>query len=163
MLYEETTVTGSAPARSTTAVLAALAVGALAAAGLGGSFATTAPQVVDAAATVSAPTATASTATASSALPTTPAAAAPVAASAPAAAVVPVVAPVAAPAPAVAPVPVTYVVQPGDTLSAIAAWFEAHGYGALYRANAAVIGANPDLIRPGQVLVVSAAGVSTNG
>jgi nucleoid-associated protein YgaU len=160
MLHEETTVTGSAPARSTTAVLAALAAGALAAAGLGGSFAWTTPQVVDAAATVAVPTATA---TAPSAVPTTVPAAAPVPESAPAAAVVPAGAPVAAPAPAAAPAPVTYVVLPGDTLSAIAAWFEAHGYGDLYRANAAVIGANPDLIRPGQVLVVSSAGVSTNG
>lgn len=53
--------------------------------------------------------------------------------------------------------------QPGDVLSATAAWFETHGYGALHRANAAVIGADPDLIRPGKVLLVCSAGVSTGG
>lgn len=49
---------------------------------------------------------------------------------------------------------VTYTVQPGDNLTIIANWFKLHGYQDLYNANKAVIGSNPNLIRPGQVLVV---------
>jgi LysM repeat protein len=56
--------------------------------------------------------------------------------------------------------PMTYTVQPGDTLSAIAAWFKLHGYGDLYAANAAVIGADPNLIRPGERITISSAGAS---
>ncbi len=50
---------------------------------------------------------------------------------------------------------VTYTVKPGDTLSGIAEWFKLHGYGALYAANAKVIGANPNLIFPGQRITIS--------
>jgi nucleoid-associated protein YgaU len=48
-----------------------------------------------------------------------------------------------------------YVVQPGDTLSGIAARFAVRGgWPALYAANRDVIGPDPDLIRPGTVLVL---------
>ena len=73
-----------------------------------------------------------------------------------------------APAPAAPPVtvkpqaataaeqaPVSYTVKPGDNLSDIAAWFELNGFGGLYEANRSVIGANPDLIRPGQTFTVT--------
>jgi nucleoid-associated protein YgaU len=50
---------------------------------------------------------------------------------------------------------VTYVVKRGDTLSGIAGWFKLHGYGALYAANAKVIGANPNLIVPGEHITIS--------
>jgi nucleoid-associated protein YgaU len=50
---------------------------------------------------------------------------------------------------------ITYVVKRGDNLSIIAAWFHLHGYGALYDANRAVIGANPNLIFPGQRITIS--------
>jgi nucleoid-associated protein YgaU len=63
------------------------------------------------------------------------------------------------PAPAPTPTPVVhpgeYVVKKGDTLSAIA---ESHGLGSdwqkLYHANIAVIGNNPDVIQPGETLVI---------
>ncbi len=48
----------------------------------------------------------------------------------------------------------TVTVQPGDTLSAIAARLGLPGWQRLYDANRAVIGPDPNLIRPGQVLVV---------
>lgn len=56
-------------------------------------------------------------------------------------------------APAPVPANVSYTVQPGDTLSGIAA---AHGidWHDLYNRNRAVIGDNPDLIYPGQVYVI---------
>jgi LysM repeat protein len=48
-----------------------------------------------------------------------------------------------------------YVVQPGDTLSGIAARLDVRGgWPALYAANRAVIGPDPDLIDPGAVLVL---------
>jgi LysM repeat protein len=48
-----------------------------------------------------------------------------------------------------------YVVQPGDTLSGIAARFALRGgWPALYAANRPRIGPDPDLIRPGTVLVL---------
>jgi nucleoid-associated protein YgaU len=50
---------------------------------------------------------------------------------------------------------ITYTVKPGDTLSGIAAWFWLHGYGALYEANKAVIGANPNLIFPGERITIA--------
>jgi LysM repeat protein len=56
-----------------------------------------------------------------------------------------------APAP---PGPATYTVQAGDTLSGIARKLGLGGWQALYDANRATIGGNPNLIRPGQVLVV---------
>jgi nucleoid-associated protein YgaU len=49
----------------------------------------------------------------------------------------------------------TYTVKPGDTLSGIAEWFKLHGYGDLYTANAGVIGADPNLIRPGERITVA--------
>jgi LysM repeat protein len=59
----------------------------------------------------------------------------------------------ATPAPAPAPKPTTYTVKKGDTLSSIA---RAYGttWPGLYSANRAVIGLNPNLIRPGQVLTI---------
>ncbi|MDQ2811176.1 MAG: LysM peptidoglycan-binding domain-containing protein, partial [Actinomycetota bacterium] len=50
---------------------------------------------------------------------------------------------------------ITYTVKPGDTLSGIAEWFSLHGYGALYAANMSVIGANPNLILPGERITIS--------
>src|SRR5580693_3950382 len=48
-----------------------------------------------------------------------------------------------------------YVVQPGDTLSGIAARFGVHGgWPALYAANRPLIGADPDVVRPGTVLAL---------
>jgi len=46
-------------------------------------------------------------------------------------------------------------VQPGDNLSSIAAWFRLQGYGALYDANKAVVGSNPNLIHPGQHITIA--------
>ena len=60
-----------------------------------------------------------------------------------------------APAPAATPAPQTYTVQRGDTLSAIAKRF--YGHAGEYRRIAAVNNiANPDLIHPGQQLVIPA-------
>lgn len=53
-----------------------------------------------------------------------------------------------------APLPRTYTVQPGDTLSGIAAKLGLPDWRQLYEANAGVIGPDPDLIHPGQVLAV---------
>src|SRR5258705_12280910 len=48
-----------------------------------------------------------------------------------------------------------YAVRPGDTLSGIAARFAVRGgWPALYAANRPVIGSDPDVIRPGTVLVL---------
>ncbi|WP_422327209.1 LysM peptidoglycan-binding domain-containing protein, partial [Trebonia sp.] len=48
-----------------------------------------------------------------------------------------------------------YVVRPGDTLSGIAAALDVRGgWQALYETNRAVIGADPDVIHPGTVLVL---------
>jgi len=57
---------------------------------------------------------------------------------------------------AAAPGPTTgYVVQPGDTLSSIAARFAVRGgWPTLYAANRPLIGPDPNLIRPGAVLVL---------
>jgi LysM repeat protein len=49
----------------------------------------------------------------------------------------------------------TYTVKAGDTLSGIAQWFKLHGYGALYAANEAVIGSNPNLIHPGERITIT--------
>jgi len=56
--------------------------------------------------------------------------------------------------PVAAPPPRTYTVQPGDTLSGIAATFGLDGWQRLYEVNADVIGSDPDRIYPGQVLVI---------
>ncbi len=50
--------------------------------------------------------------------------------------------------------PATYTVQAGDTLSGIAQKLGLAGWQALYDANRATIGSNPNAIKPGQVLVV---------
>jgi len=57
-------------------------------------------------------------------------------------------------------VPLTYTVVPGDNLSKIAWWFHTHGYGALYEANKAVLGDNPDLIHPGQHITITSNGMT---
>jgi len=57
-------------------------------------------------------------------------------------------------------VPLTYTVVPGDNLSKIAWWFHIHGYGALYEANKAVLGDNPDLIHPGQQITITSNGMT---
>ena len=48
----------------------------------------------------------------------------------------------------------TYTVRPGDTLSGIAAGLGMSDWRLLYEANRGVIGPDPDLLRPGQVLTV---------
>jgi nucleoid-associated protein YgaU len=48
----------------------------------------------------------------------------------------------------------TYTVRPGDTLSGIAGRLGLADWRPLYEANRKLIGADPDLIRPGQVLKV---------
>jgi LysM repeat protein len=54
-----------------------------------------------------------------------------------------------------APTAARYVVRPGDTLSGIAAALNVRGgWQALYEANRTVIGADPDVIHPGTVLVL---------
>jgi nucleoid-associated protein YgaU len=58
---------------------------------------------------------------------------------------------------------ITYTVKHGDTLSAIAAWFSLHGYGALYAANESVIGSNPNLIFPGEHITISHGVLKTSG
>ena len=50
--------------------------------------------------------------------------------------------------------PATYTVKAGDTLSGIAQKLGLAGWQALYDANRATIGGNPNLIKPGQVLVL---------
>ena len=55
---------------------------------------------------------------------------------------------------AAAKAPITYTVHRGDTLTGIAAWFKLHGYGSLYAANAKTIGANPNLIHPGERITI---------
>ena len=55
-----------------------------------------------------------------------------------------------------APEPRVYTVKPGDTLSMIAAALGLPDWRTLYEANRDVIGADPSLIRPGQVLVIPA-------
>lgn len=59
------------------------------------------------------------------------------------------------PIPTPTPKTVTYTVAPGDTLSSIADHFKIEGYQPLYDWNKTVIGQNPDLIRPGLVLIVA--------
>ena len=47
-----------------------------------------------------------------------------------------------------------YTVKRGDNLTVIAAWFHVRGYEPLYAWNKTIIGRNPDLIFPGQKIVV---------
>jgi len=56
--------------------------------------------------------------------------------------------------PAPSPAARTYTVQPGDTLSQIAARLGVADWRRLYETNRGVIGADPNLIRPGQVLII---------
>ena len=53
----------------------------------------------------------------------------------------------------------TYTVRPGDSLSKIAKALmgDAKKWRALYEANKDVVGSNPDLIQPGQVLKIPTA------
>jgi hypothetical protein len=69
----------------------------------------------------------------------------------------PAPAPAPAPAPPAPPAARTYVVQPGDSLSRIAAryWEPWITWQSIYNANKGVIGGNPNLIRPGQRLVIA--------
>jgi LysM repeat protein len=65
-------------------------------------------------------------------------------------------------APATARPAARYVVQPGDTLSGIAAALAVRGgWPALYAANRNVIGPDPDVIRPGTVLALPTRAVQT--
>lgn len=59
-------------------------------------------------------------------------------------------------APAAPPPPQTYTVKPGDTLWGIATALEGGGnnWQKIYNANKGVIGGNPNLIKPGQVLTI---------
>ncbi|MCH7810854.1 MAG: LysM peptidoglycan-binding domain-containing protein, partial [Chloroflexi bacterium] len=50
--------------------------------------------------------------------------------------------------------PAKYTVEAGDTLSGIAQKLGLSGWQALYDANRATIGGDPNVIKPGQVLVV---------
>ncbi len=49
----------------------------------------------------------------------------------------------------------TYTVKAGDNLSDIAAWFKKHGFRDIYEKNKKIIGADPDLIYPGQRIVIN--------
>lgn len=62
--------------------------------------------------------------------------------------------PTPGPVPAPARQPRTYTVERGDTLSGIAAKLGLDGWQRLYEANVAVIGPDPNLIHPGQALVM---------
>jgi nucleoid-associated protein YgaU len=59
----------------------------------------------------------------------------------------------------------TYTVRPGDSLSEIAdrLWGDAERWPDLYEANRGVVGGDPDLIRPGQVLSIPQAKHDTEG
>jgi hypothetical protein len=75
---------------------------------------------------------------------------------------VPLAAPIAVAVPAGAtpgPTPGSFVVTvtPGETLSGISAWFTTNGYQAIFAANEAELGPNPNLIRPGEQIVVTPA------
>jgi hypothetical protein len=49
---------------------------------------------------------------------------------------------------------IKYAVRPGDTLSMIASCFQLNGYETLYQQNIAVLGPNPNLIYPGEVITI---------
>ncbi len=57
---------------------------------------------------------------------------------------------------------VKYTVKPGDNLTLIASWFNQRGYGLVYDWNKSVIGKNPNLIHPGQTIIVSLKGDTMN-
>ena len=61
----------------------------------------------------------------------------------------------AAPTSAAPPKEITYTVKPGDNLFLIAQWFHQNGYQPIYDWNHTIIGQDPALIRPGQVIVVA--------
>ncbi len=54
---------------------------------------------------------------------------------------------------------VFYTVKKGDTLTSIGHWFKDHGYLTLYQWNKSVIGQDPNLIFPGQKIIVVAGNV----
>ena len=57
-----------------------------------------------------------------------------------------------------------FIVRRGDNLTVIARWFHVRGYAPLYDWNKTVIGRNPDLIYPGQkIIVVPGGAVSVGG
>jgi len=58
------------------------------------------------------------------------------------------------PSPPTRPSRRTYTVRPGDTLSGIAARFGIADWRTLYEANKGVVGPDPNLILPGQVLTI---------
>jgi len=62
----------------------------------------------------------------------------------------------AMPAPAHKATPQVYVVRSGDSLGLIANRFRLNGWTGLYNLNKAVIGPDPDVIKPGQKLVIPA-------
>lgn len=64
-------------------------------------------------------------------------------------------APVTTTAPATPVYQKIYIVRPGDTLTGISDFFKDNGYGSIYMWNKALIGSNPNLIFPGQALIVS--------
>ena len=49
---------------------------------------------------------------------------------------------------------IRYTVRKGDTLSMIARCFDLNGYRTLYEDNVSVLGPNPNLIYPGQVITI---------
>lgn len=61
-----------------------------------------------------------------------------------------------APVSPVSPMTIRYTVRSGDNLTEIAAHYHLASYAGLYAANHVVIGTNPNLIRPGEVLVIPA-------
>lgn len=52
---------------------------------------------------------------------------------------------------------ITYTVQPGDNLTSIAQEFSLSGWQPLYAQNRAVVGTNPSLIHPGEILFIASA------
>jgi LysM repeat protein len=49
---------------------------------------------------------------------------------------------------------IRYTVKPGDTLSSISQCFSLNGFEALYQDNISLLGPNPNLIHPGQVITI---------
>ena len=57
---------------------------------------------------------------------------------------------------------VKYMVKKGDNLTLIARWFNQRGVSPVYDWNKSVIGRNPNLIYPGQTIIVSLNGDKMN-